>query len=116
MSKVKPAAKTQYVCSACGGVQMKWLGKCPECGEWNTLQEVIIAVPEKGRTAMPTAGISDGKPISLPDISLDGMPRIPLQMAELNRVLGGGIVPGLMRAGGWRSGHRQIDDTAANGS
>jgi DNA repair protein RadA/Sms len=94
MSKVKPAAKTQYVCSACGGVQMKWLGKCPECGEWNTLQEVIIAVPEKGRTAMPTAGISDGKPISLPDISLDGMPRIPLQMAELNRVLGGGIVPG----------------------
>lgn len=94
MSKVKPAAKTQYVCSTCGGVQMKWLGKCPECGEWNTLQEVTIAVPEKGRSSMPTAGMGGGKPIALPDISLDGMPRIPLQMAELNRVLGGGIVPG----------------------
>ncbi len=90
MAKVK----SQFVCSACGSVQMKWMGKCPECGEWNTLEEVAIAVPEKGRTPMPVAGAGGARPVALPDISLDGMPRLPLKMAELNRVLGGGIVPG----------------------
>ena len=90
MAKVK----SQFVCSACGSVQMKWMGRCPECGEWNTLEEVAIAAPEKGRSPMPVTGASGAKPVALPDISLDGMPRLPLKMAELNRVLGGGIVPG----------------------
>lgn len=87
-------AKTQYVCSNCGGVQMKWMGKCPDCGEWNTLEEVVVRAPEKGRSPMPTTGGSLAKPIALPQIPQERMTRLPLRMAELNRVLGGGIVPG----------------------
>jgi DNA repair protein RadA/Sms len=87
-------ARTQYVCSNCGSVQMKWMGKCPECGEWNTLEEVVVRAPEKSRTPMPTASGATGRPIPLPQIPQERMTRLPLKMAELNRVLGGGIVPG----------------------
>jgi DNA repair protein RadA/Sms len=90
MSKVK----TQYVCSNCGGVQMKWMGKCPECGEWNTLEEVVVRVAEKSRSPMPTTGGAVSRPIPLPEIPQERMVRLPLRIAELNRVLGGGIVPG----------------------
>ncbi|RIK43788.1 MAG: DNA repair protein RadA [Chloroflexi bacterium] len=86
-------AKTQYVCSNCGGVQMKWMGKCPDCGEWNTLEEVVVRAPEKGRSTLSTGG-SVAKPIPLPQVPHERMARLPLRMAELNRVLGGGIVPG----------------------
>jgi len=85
--------KAQYVCSACSSVQMKWMGKCPECSEWNTLEEVIVRAPEKNRSPMPLSA-SAARPIALPNIPKEGMARLPLKMAELNRVLGGGIVPG----------------------
>src|SRR5690349_4923556 len=85
--------KAQYVCSACGSVQMKWMGKCPECGEWNTLEEVVVRAPEKNRSPMPL-GVTGMRPVALPDIPKESMMRLPLKMAELNRVLGGGIVPG----------------------
>ncbi|MDQ3247638.1 MAG: DNA repair protein RadA, partial [Chloroflexota bacterium] len=85
--------KAQYVCSACGDVQMKWMGKCPDCNEWNTLEEVIVRAPDKNRTAMPV-GMTASRPVALPDIPKESMTRMPLKMAELNRVLGGGIVPG----------------------
>jgi DNA repair protein RadA/Sms len=86
-------AKTQYVCSNCGSVQMKWMGKCPDCSEWNTLEEVVIRAPEKGRAALPTGG-SLAQPIPLLQVPHERMARLPLRIAELNRVLGGGIVPG----------------------
>jgi len=87
--------KTQFVCSECGGSQMKWVGKCPDCNEWNTLQEMVIRPAAKSRSTMPTniAGTPQ-KPLALPDIPMDDMPRLVLRMTELNRVLGGGIVPG----------------------
>jgi DNA repair protein RadA/Sms len=85
--------KKQFVCSSCGAAQLRWSGKCPECGEWNTLEEVIVRAPDKGRSlvALPVAG---GKPVPLSALAADDMPRLPLRIAELNRVLGGGIVPG----------------------
>jgi DNA repair protein RadA/Sms len=86
--------KTQYVCSNCGSVQMKWMGKCPECAEWNTLEEVVVRAPDKSRSPMPMTGGGQSKPIALPQIPQERMTRLPLKMAELNRVLGGGIVPG----------------------
>jgi DNA repair protein RadA/Sms len=86
--------KTQYVCSNCGSAQMKWQGKCPECGEWNTLEEVTVRAPEKNRSPMPTSGGAAPRPVALPKIPQERMNRLPLKMAELNRVLGGGIVPG----------------------
>ena len=87
-------AKTQYVCSECGSAQMKWMGKCPDCGEWNTLQEFVVRAPEKSQSGGFIGGATQARPIALPDIPKESMVRLPLQMEEMNRVLGGGIVPG----------------------
>lgn len=86
--------KVQYVCSECGGSQSKWMGKCPDCGEWNTLQEFVVRPPEKGRAAMPVGAAGPIRPVALPDIPKESMQRLTLGVEELNRVLGGGIVPG----------------------
>lgn len=96
MAKTKTQTKVQYVCSECGSVQMKWLGKCPDCGEWNTLEEVEVRAPaEKSRSAASLNGIfQSAQPVSLAQIPEDGVPRLVLTNSELNRVLGGGIVPG----------------------
>jgi DNA repair protein RadA/Sms len=88
-----PKSKTRYVCENCGSSQPKWQGKCPDCGEWNTLKEMVIQEPGPGRPAALAPG-APVAPISLPDIPLDGYERIPVAMGELSRVLGGGIVPG----------------------
>jgi DNA repair protein RadA/Sms len=74
---------------------MKWLGRCPDCGEWNTLQEVEVRAPEKSRSVMAaSAGSYGSQPVSLAHIPADGAARLVLGNGELNRVLGGGIVPG----------------------
>ncbi|MEM7531252.1 MAG: DNA repair protein RadA, partial [Chloroflexota bacterium] len=88
-------ARTQYICSSCGNTQMKWMGKCPDCNEWNTMEEMVVRPAAKSRSTMPTniSGLPQ-KPMALPDIPTDDLPRLVLQMSELNRVLGGGIVPG----------------------
>ena len=87
-------ARVQYVCSECGSAQMKWLGKCPDCGEWNTLREV--KAPAAGsRSAREARGDgSENTAIALPEIPETLGTRLALQNRELNRVLGGGIVPG----------------------
>ncbi len=92
MAKVK----TRYQCTNCGAVQMKWMGKCPDCDEWNTLEEVILRTPEKTRSSMPVANGAGGSgvAVALPNVPMDGTPRMALRMSELSRVLGGGIVPG----------------------
>jgi DNA repair protein RadA/Sms len=87
-------AKTRYVCQNCGSAQPKWQGRCPDCGEWNTLVETIVQEPPPGRTAMLAPGAHDSVPQPLPAIPADGYERIPVHIAELSRVLGGGIVPG----------------------
>ena len=87
-------AKTRYVCSECGGVQMKWMGKCPDCGEWNTLEEQVVRAAPKSRSAMPVGSATVAEPVALSAVDSDGAPRLPLRMTELSRVLGGGIVPG----------------------
>lgn len=85
--------KKQYVCSACGAVHLRWAGKCSECGEWNTLEEVTVRAVERSRSSMaPVETMS--RPVALPGVAGDDQPRLPLQMVELSRVLGGGIVPG----------------------
>jgi DNA repair protein RadA/Sms len=85
--------KTRYVCQSCGSAQPKWQGRCPDCGEWNTLVETVIQEPAPGRAS---AGLADAStvPLALPDIPADGYERIPVPIGELSRVLGGGIVPG----------------------
>lgn len=92
MSKIK----IRYVCQNCGSAQAKWMGKCPDCGEWNTLVEKQIVEPPAGRatarTFVPVEG--GGAPQPLTQISVDGLDRVPVEGSELSRVLGGGIVPG----------------------
>lgn len=86
--------KTVYVCSNCGNDSPKWQGKCPVCGEWNTYVEEIIS---KGGAAKNSASVFEttkAKPLLLKDVETGEEPRINLHDGELNRVLGGGLVPG----------------------
>jgi DNA repair protein RadA/Sms len=93
MSKVK----TSFFCQNCGYESAKWLGKCPTCNEWNTFAEEIVHKeknnPQK-QTWKEPAGNGEMKTISLSDVKSSEEKRISTQDVELNRVLGGGIVPG----------------------
>lgn len=89
--------KTAYVCSECGYDSVKWLGKCPSCGQWNTFKEVRLERASQATVARDfrsTSPLSGNKAQKLQDISADKEPRIDLYDEELNRVLGGGMVPG----------------------
>ena len=88
-----------YVCSNCGQESVKWIGKCPACGQWNTFKEIKVADTRKQvttNTAAASAGhqLRQNKVLRLKDISAHDDPRIDMHDAELNRVLGGGLVPG----------------------
>jgi len=87
--------KTRYVCQECGSAQPKWMGRCPDCGEWNTLVETVIT-PDKGRTGRAASAdlLSRNVPTPLTEIAADSYRRTLLPMEEFNRVLGGGLVPG----------------------
>lgn len=92
--------KTAYVCTACGYDTGKWVGKCPSCGEWNSLQEVRLGVAnstsateQRVRHALGD-NARQARPIPLKEVSATQEPRIDMNDEELNRVLGGGLVPG----------------------
>ena len=90
--------KIAYVCSNCGQESAKWIGKCPACGQWNTFKEFRVADTRQqaATSAAATAGrqLRNNKVLRLRDISAKDDPRIDMHDAELNRVLGGGLVPG----------------------
>ena len=91
--------KTMYVCSECGQESPKWIGKCPACGQWNTFKEIKVADTRKkivATSAAASAGrqLRENKVLRLRDISAQDDPRIDMHDNELNRVLGGGLVPG----------------------
>ncbi len=85
-----PKSSTQYVCQQCGAASPKWQGQCPQCGTWNSLVETAV-IPAKGRSA---SGRSAKTPIKLSQIKGKPLARIKTGINELDRVLGGGIVPG----------------------
>lgn len=87
--------KSRYVCKNCGAVSSRWLGRCPQCGEWNTMEEEKTMAPSKGAAAMSRKGAAT-MAAPLPDIAMDKMDRIATGIGELDRVLGGGIVPGAL--------------------
>ena len=91
---------TKYVCSECGYSSPKWLGKCPSCGEWNTLNEEVELPKTKYASVSPTGSLSQA-PRKLKDITTSEEKRFKTHSKELDRVLGGGIVPGsLVLVGG----------------
>ena len=89
--------KTVFVCTSCGSESPKWIGKCYSCGEWNTYQEEIVVKQDKTTLRKNLSLTRDsGKPIPVSKISLVDLPRFDTRNNELNRVLGGGLVPGSM--------------------
>lgn len=93
--------KTAYVCSNCGQESAKWIGRCPSCGQWNTFKEIRISADTGQKAAASAAasvrkafGDGDNRPVALSEISAKDEPRIDMNDEELNRVLGGGLVPG----------------------
>ena len=94
-----PKPTITFVCTDCGGESLRWAGQCPHCNAWNTLQEFQVrkAAGKSGSRAKPAAAA----PVALIEISSEAAPRRALAWDELNRVLGGGIVPGsLVLVGG----------------
>lgn len=89
--------KTCYVCASCGYETARWLGCCPDCGEWNTFEERRPAPAAPGKTAERAAryqSTQKAEPVPLSDIQTQPEPRSSTGNEELDRVLGGGLVPG----------------------
>lgn len=85
-----------WVCSDCGADSPKWAGRCPSCGAWNTMVEERVPSKETTSSPSPVSDRGRSKAVALNDIEAVEQPRIKLPSAELNRVLGGGLVPGAM--------------------
>ena len=88
-----PKTHTQWVCQNCGRTTPREMGKCPKCGEYNTMIEVVVAEP-KGGDRRPGPGLSAARPLRLSEIEGDAEARLHLPIEEFARVLGGGVVPG----------------------
>ena len=87
-------SKTQFICQECGYVSPKYLGRCPNCGNWNTMvEEIEQNHPEDRRNRVSLTG-ERAQPTKLKDVVFKKETRIQTDLAELNRVLGGGVVPG----------------------
>lgn len=92
MATLGSKSKSVWYCTSCGNESSKWMGRCPACGEWNTMVEKTL---EAGTAkARATAAGSVNHPQQLSDIASSGEQRMSLGYAEVDRVLGGGIVPG----------------------
>lgn len=97
MSKVK----TSFFCQSCGSQHTQWQGQCNSCKKWNTLTEEVVNKPDKKNWSLNNKVITISKPQKIDQIELSSKSRIKTSDAELNRVLGGGIIPGaLMLLGG----------------
>ena len=89
--------KTMFVCQQCGYNAPKWLGRCPGCGQWNTMVEEVIQQEKDSRQQGLNLGLSDkSRPVPITQVRVEDLPRITSGSGELDRVLGGGIIPGSM--------------------
>src|SRR5689334_12978331 len=105
-------AKNQFLCNSCGSVHPKWMGKCPDCGTWDALQEYKAPTPDArassrlggaglggggggGFGAQQTGDLTQGgQALTLAEIDEADAPRQPTGIGEFDRILGGGVVPG----------------------
>src|SRR6266513_1546699 len=92
--------KLQFLCNSCGSVHPKWMGKCPDCGTWDSLEEykeptIDTRTPSPSGLGLATGEIAHGaSPMSITEIDSEDAPRTPTGIGEFDRILGGGIVPG----------------------
>jgi DNA repair protein RadA/Sms len=89
-----PKTYTQYVCQQCGRIVARPMGRCPQCGSWNSMVEEVVAPPPSSKKAHPRGLSLTSSPRRLTEIDSTAEDRIPLAIGEFARVLGGGIVPG----------------------
>src|SRR5216684_2425944 len=90
-----PKSTVTFMCSECGGESLRWAGQCPHCQAWNTLQEFQVRKSGPGRKLAAAAlAPARSRPVPLSEIESEAAPRRSLAWGELNRVLGGGVVPG----------------------
>ena len=113
--------RTKFVCSNCGAETVRWMGRCPQCGSWNTLEETVEEVlPKQLRTTHEV--VSGKRPQKLSEVNLENHERMQLVMPEVDRPLGGGVVcfhhfgwdlPALLTGAGFSSAHlRYVRDPA----
>jgi DNA repair protein RadA/Sms len=94
MPKSTTRATVTFVCTDCGGESLRWAGQCPHCQAWNTLQEFQVRKAPAGRSRPSSQASTATRPVPLTELDGDAAPRRALAWGELNRVLGGGVVPG----------------------
>jgi DNA repair protein RadA/Sms len=92
-------SKSQFLCASCGSVHPKWLGKCPDCGTWDSLQEYKTPTPDaraaaRSATAQTADLATAAQALTLAEIDHEDSPRTATGIGEFDRILGGGIVPG----------------------
>src|SRR3954452_18814046 len=87
------AKRSQYPCSDCGHSALTWTGQCAGCGAWNTLEQVSAPATRSSRGGNVKRGAGP-KPVRLRDVKAERSARLGTGIAELDRVLGGGLVPG----------------------
>ncbi|MCZ2809734.1 MAG: AAA family ATPase, partial [Candidatus Bathyarchaeota archaeon] len=86
--------KTKFMCNSCGYESAKWMGRCPGCSEWNTMVEEIEVVVKGPRRTFQHSDGPQHKATPITAIEIADEPRVDTDLEELNRVLGGGVVPG----------------------
>ncbi len=91
---MKKRRKSLYSCQSCGYQTPKWMGRCPECGGWDTLAEEVVTEGDRFQPASSKKGVPTPEPESILSIETMEEPRIPSGIPEFDRVLGGGIVAG----------------------
>jgi len=87
-------SQSRYVCQSCGEAFLRWEGQCRGCGAWNSLVETLVRDPGPGRRPASPPARADSAPVLLGSIGDDRVARLPIGIGELDRVLGGGLVPG----------------------
>jgi len=90
-----PKTRTQYICQQCGRVSAREMGRCPQCGAWNSMVEEVVAITPPPAAAHATRGLgASSTPRRLSEITGDAEERMAVSIGEFARVLGGGVVPG----------------------
>jgi DNA repair protein RadA/Sms len=94
-------SRTQFTCQQCGSESARWVGRCPDCGGWNTLVEEVAAPVARPAPGAGTLALSRSTPVPIASVPMESWSRASSGIGELDRVLGGGIVPGsLVLVGG----------------
>jgi DNA repair protein RadA/Sms len=88
------APKRHYQCEQCGATASKWAGQCGDCGQWNTMVETVAAAAPSAQPRFQSFSGEAPRIVSLADVAAAEEPRLPTGLSELDRVLGGGLVPG----------------------